>query len=70
MSTTESEYIAMSEIVKEEQCVRQLQKFIRPGIKAYYVNIMKDNEEVIKFDNHPIRSNGTRPIDVKQYFLR
>ena len=48
LGTSEEEYVALSEVVKEVIFLRQVQEFIEPSIRVGAVNVSKDNEGAIK----------------------
>lgn len=70
LSTTESEYTAMSKVVKEVICIRQVQAFMKPGVKQYCVNVMYDNEGAIQIAHNSLSSHRTKHIDVRHIFSR
>ena len=46
--TSEAEYVALPEVVKEVLFLRQVQKFIKPSMRVGAVNVFEDNEGAIK----------------------
>ena len=46
--TSEAEYVALSEVVKEVLFLRQVQEFMEPSMKVGAVNMFEDNEGTIK----------------------
>ena len=50
--TSEAEYVALSEVVKEVLLSRQVQELVGPSMRAGAVNVFEDNEGVIKLPTH------------------
>ena len=46
--TSEAEYVALSEVVKEVLFLRQVQEFMRPSMRVSAVNVFEDNEGAIE----------------------
>ena len=70
MSTSESEYVALAEVVKEVAYLRQVEMFIKPCMVPYSVEIREDNQGAIKMAKNPIISKRTKHIDIKHHFIR
>ena len=68
--TSESEYVALAEIVKEVLFLRQVQAFIMQTMQSHPITIKKDNEGAIKMANNKFRSRRTRHIDIKHHVVR
>ena len=62
--TSEAEYVALSEAVKEALFLRQVQGFMEPSIKIGTVNVVKDNEGAIKLAVNKHVSRRIKHIDV------
>ena len=69
--TSEAEYVALSEVVKEVIFLRQVQEFMEPSIRVGAVNVFEDNDGVIKLATykHAINSRSTWHIDVKHHLV-
>ena len=67
--TSEAEYVAMSEIVKDVLCLRQVQAFIMPSLESNPVGIVEDNQGAIKMANNRHSSKRTRHIDIKHHII-
>ena len=69
--TTEAEYVALSDVVKEVLFLRQIREFMVPKLN-YPITIMQDNEGVIKLANNKHASCRTRHIyiDAKHHIVR
>ena len=68
--TSEAEYVALSEVVKEILFFRQVQEFMEPSIKVGAVNVFEDNEGAIKLATNKHASRRTEDIDVKHHLVR
>jgi len=69
-STTEAEYIAMAESVKDALCGRDALGFLVPGRGRKSITVREDNEGAISLANNPLSSARSRHIDVRYHFLR
>ena len=63
--TSEAEYIALSEVVKDFLFLRQVQELMEPSMRAGAVNVFEDNEGAIKLATNKHASRRTKHIDVK-----
>ena len=64
-ASSESEYVALAEIVNETKFLRQVQAFIMPSLKSCTISTMEDNQGAIKMANNKHSSSRrTRHIDV------
>ena len=68
--TSEAEYIALSEAVKEVLFLRQLQDFMEPPIRIGAVKVFEDNEGAIKLAVNKHASRRSKHIDVKHHLVR
>ena len=68
--TSEAEYVALSEVVKEVLLLRQMQEFMGPSMRVGAVNVFEDNEGAIKLATNKHASRRTKHIDVKHYLAR
>ena len=69
-SSTEAEYVAMGDCVKEALFVRNVLTFMDPNEKGKRILVQEDNEGAIRLANNPLSSARTRHIDVRHHFLR
>ena len=69
-STSEAEYVALSEVVKEVLLLRQVQEFMEPSMRVGAMNVFEDNEGAIKLVANKHASRRTRHIDVKHQLVR
>ena len=70
MSTTEAEYVAMADAVKDALFVRDVLGFLVPGKGDKCITVREDNEGAISLVNNPLSSSRSRHIDVRYHFLR
>ena len=68
-STSEAEYVALSEVVNEVLFLRQVQEFMGPTMRVGAVNVFEDNEGVIKLATNKHASRRTKHIDVKHHLV-
>ena len=68
--TSESEYVALSEVVKEVIILRQVQEFMGPSMRVGAVNVFEDNEGAIKLATNKHASRRTKHIDMKHHLVR
>ena len=68
--TSEAEYVALSEVVKEVIFLRQVREFMEPSMRVGVVNVFEDNEGVIKLATNKHASRRTKHIDVKHHLVR
>ena len=67
-ATSESEYVALVEIVNGLRFLRQVKAFMAPPID-YNIRVHEDNEGTIKMASNRFSSRRTRHIDVKHYMV-
>ena len=68
--TSDAEYVAMSEIVKEVLFLRHVQAIIMPALEINPVDIVEDNQGTVKIANNKHSSRRTRHIDIKHHLIR
>ena len=70
-ASSESEYVALAEIVNETKLLREVREFIMPSLRSCTISIIiEDNEGAIKMANNKHSSRRTRHIDVKHHIVR
>jgi len=69
-SSSEAEYVAMGDCVKEALFVRNVLAFIDPTEEGKRLLVKEDNEGAIRLANNPLSSGRSRHIDVRHHFLR
>ena len=70
LSTTEAEYVAMGDGVKEALFVHGMLEFLSPGKKLKGIRMLEDNGGAIALAENPISSSNSEHIDVRHHFLR
>ena len=68
--TSETQYVALSEVVKEVIFLRQVQEFMEPSMRVGAVNVFEGSEGAIKLATNKHVSRRTRHIDVKHHLER
>ena len=69
--TSEAEYIAFSEVVKEVLLLRQVQESMGPSMRVGAANnVFEDNEGGIKLATNKHANRRTKHIDVKHHLVR
>ena len=67
-ASSESEYVALAEVVNELRFLRQVKGFLTPPIDD--IIIREDNERAIKMATNRFSSRHTRHVDVKHHIVR
>ena len=70
LSTTEAEYVAMGDGVKEALFVQGMVEFLVPAEKLSGIRVLEDNAGAIALADNPISSSNSKHIDVRHHFLR
>ena len=68
VASSESEYVALAEVVNELRYLRQVEGFLTPPIDDTIV-IREDNEGAIKMASNRFSSRRTRHVDVKRHIV-
>ena len=69
LSTTEAEYVAMADGVKEALYVRGVLVFLTPSLGSPSIGVFEDNQGAIDLAKNPLSSSNSKHIDVRYYFL-
>ena len=69
-STSEAEYLAMGDGVKEALFVNGILQFLRPSVESRKIEVPEDNEGAIALAENPLSSCRSKHIDVRHHFLR
>ena len=69
-STSEAEYLAMGDSVKEAVFVNEMLQFLRPSRKPREIDVLEDNEEAISLAENPLSSSRSKHNDMRHHFLR
>ncbi|CAB1112933.1 unnamed protein product [Ectocarpus sp. CCAP 1310/34] len=70
LSTSEAEYIAAGEGVKEALFVRAVLSFIAPETSGAKIKVLEDNQGAISLVQNPFSSARSKHIDVRFHFIR
>ena len=68
LSTTEAEYYALTEVIKDVAWVRSMLKDF--GIQQTTVTVHCDNQSAIALANNPAHHRSTKHIDLRYHFIR
>ncbi|CAB1096632.1 unnamed protein product [Ectocarpus sp. CCAP 1310/34] len=69
-SSTEAEYIAAGEGVKEALFVRAVLLFVAPETSGSSIQVLEDSQGAIALVQNPLSSGRTKHIDVRFHFIR
>ncbi|CAB1102057.1 unnamed protein product [Ectocarpus sp. CCAP 1310/34] len=70
LSSTEAEYIAAGEGVKEALFVRDVLSFVAPEPSGSSIQVLEGNQGAIALVQNPLSSGRTKHIDVRFHFIR
>ena len=70
LSTSEAEYIAAGEGVKEASFVRAVLSFIAPETSGASIKVLEDNQGAKALIENPLSSARSKHIDVRYHFIR
>ena len=70
LSTTETEYVALGDGVKEALFVKGVLSFIIPSISENCIKVFVDNDGAISLAKNSLSSARAKHIDVRFYFVR
>ncbi|CAB1117526.1 unnamed protein product [Ectocarpus sp. CCAP 1310/34] len=70
LSSTEAEYIAAGEGVKEALFVRAALSFVAPETSGSNIQVLEDNQGAIAVVQNPLSSSRTKHIDLRFHFIR
>ena len=70
LSTTQAEYVAMSDVAKVILFLRQVWRFMLPRASMPCIPVFEDNEGAIQIAKHPISNSNSKHIDVRHHVLR
>ena len=70
LSTTEAEYVAMADGVKEALYVRGVLVFLMPSLGSPSIGVFEDNRGAMDLAKNPLSSSNNKHIDVRYHFLR
>ena len=70
LSSTEAEYVAMAEGMKEAIFLRYIWSFIFPAVDVGCTTVKEDNYGALHLANNPATNPNSKHIDVRHHFLR
>ena len=70
LSTSEAEYVALGDAVKELLFLRQVWRFMLPSKVMPCFPVFEDNQGAVQLAENPITNSNTKHIDVRHHFLR
>ncbi|CAB1106904.1 unnamed protein product [Ectocarpus sp. CCAP 1310/34] len=70
LSTTEAEYVALGDEVKEILLLRQIWRFMLPQVDMPCIPVFEDNQGAIQLAQNPISKSISKHIDERHHFLR
>ena len=70
LATTEAEYVALGDGVKEALFMKGVISSIIPSISENCMKVFVDNDGAISLANNPLSSARTKHIDVRFHFIR
>jgi hypothetical protein len=70
LSSTESEYYALTEAVKESVFIRQWFDFYCKQVINIVIKVKSDNQGAIQIADHSTNHNRTKHIDIKHFYIR
>ena len=70
LSSTEAEYIAAGEGVKEALFVRAVLSFVAPETSGGSIQVLEDNQGAMALVQNPLSSARSKHIDVRYHFIR
>ena len=70
LSTSEAEYVALGDVVKELLFLRQVGRFMIPGKGMPCFSVFEDNQGALQLSKNPVSNSNSKHIDVRHHFLR
>ena len=70
LSTTEAEYVAMVEVMKEVMFLRHVWRFMLPDMGMPCIQVFEDNQGAIQLAQNPITNSRSKHIDVRFHWIR
>ena len=70
LSTSEAEYVAHGDAVKELLFLRQVWHFMSPGKGMPCFSIFEDNQGAVQLAQNPVSNSNSKHIDVRHHVLR
>ena len=70
LSTSEAEYVALGDAVKELLFSRKIWRFMIPGKGMPWFPVFNDNQGALQLSKNPMSNSNSKHIDVRHHFLR
>ena len=70
LSTSEAEYVALGDAVKELLVLRQVWRFMLPSKVMPGFPVFEDNQGAVQLAQNPITNSNSKHIDVRHHFLQ
>ena len=70
LSTTEAEYVAMGDAVKEALFMRHVWCFLFPDRSVPCMKVFEDNMDAVQLASNAVNNSNSKHIDVRHHFLR
>ena len=68
--TSEAEYVALGDAVKELLFLRQISRFMLPNKVMPCFPVFEDNQGTVQLAQNPVTNSNLKHIDVRHRFLR
>ena len=69
LSTSEAEYVDLSDAVKELLFLRQVWRFMIPGKGMPCFPVFEENHGALQLSKNPVSNSNSKHIDVRHHFL-
>ena len=70
LSTSEAEYVALGDALKELLFLRQVWRFMIPGKGMPCFPVFEDNQGALQLSKNPVSNSNSKYINVRHHFLR
>ena len=70
LSTSEAEYVALGDTLKNLLFLRQVWRFMLPGKRMSCFPIFEDNQGAVTLSQNPVSNSNSKHNDVRHHFLR
>ena len=70
MSTSEAEYVAMKDTLKEVLFLKHVWEFMLPEVERLCIPLFEDNQSAIQLAENPVSNGNYKHIEVRYYFIR
>ena len=70
LSTSEAEYVALGDAVKESLFSRHVWRFMIPGKGTPCFPVFEDIQGALQLSKNPVSNSNSKHIDVRHHFLR